>query len=428
MTVSLEKHRAVARADATGHWKVSLPALPAGGPYTLTVAGATTVTVQDVLIGEVWLASGQSNMQFALRYANHADQEIARATSSTLRFFSTPRLMALDPQPEVNAHWVTCSPATADEFSAVAYFFARELQRRLGVPVGILQAAYGGSMIQPYMDRATLDSDPSLAPEIAFLERARKDPKLLTAGGSPTVPTCTYNTMIHPLVPYRLRGVLWYQGEANTGEAYRYRTLFPAFITGWRRLWNEGDFPFLFVQLAGFGPVLEGDGPGDSNWAELREAQALALSLPNTGMATAIDIGDAKDIHPTNKQDVGTRLALAAGRLVYGWKDEYSGPVYRSLRINGPTARVRFTHTTGGLVHKGDTLAGFALAGADRHFYWADAVIEKDTVVLSSPKVPNPVAVRYAWGYTPPCSLYNAAGLPAPPFRTDDWPGVTAPH
>ena len=240
---------------------------------------------------------------------------------------------------------------------------------------------------------------------------------------NPNVPTVLHNAMIHPLVPYGIRGAIWYQGESNASRAYQYRTLFPTMIHDWRTKWGQGDFPFLFVQLANWQAVKPK--PADDNWAELREAQLMTLALPNTGMAVTIDIGEADDIHPRNKQDVGKRLGLAARRVAYGEKIVYSGPIYRSMRVEGNTVRLRFDHVGSGLVAKGGPLTGFAIAGADRKFVWADARIDGDTVVVSNDKVPSPVAVRYAWAINPVCNLYNKEGLPASPFRTDSWPGVT---
>ncbi len=341
------------------------------------------------------------------------------------RFASSPSLPALGvtPQSDAQTRWLVSSPQTAAPFSAVAYFYARALQARLGVPIGILQAAYGGTRIECFFSPGNLHSRPDLRPLAQRVADVRQNPALIKSVQEwRTTPSSVYSTMIHPLVPYGIRGVIWYQGESNAGEARRYRTLFPELITGWRRLWKQGDFPFLFVQLAGFGEAPGGEGPGDSAWAELREAQAMTLRLPHTGLATAVDIGDAKNIHPTNKQDVGKRLALVAGRLVYGWKDEYSGPTFKSMLVKDGKAWVRFDHTTGGLGAKTTPLAGFAVASKNQKFYWADAAIRGNSVVMSSPKVPHPVAVRYAWGDTPPCGLCNGAGLPALPFRTDDWP------
>jgi sialate O-acetylesterase len=464
VTVSLGARRVNTTADAQGKWMVRLPALRAGGPHVLKAAGANTVTVNDVLIGEVWLASGQSNMQMSVDSSQNAKQEEGEAEFPQLRMFTVARAPAMEPQSDCEGEWVVCRPQTVRGFSAAAYFFARDLHRRLGVPVGIIHSSWGGTRVQVWMSRDTLAADPAFAPTLEEADKgmqefardflANKAPQVAawtakaeaaqaagrplplppqfppdprTPGQWPELPTVLYNGMIAPVVPYAIRGAIWYQGESNAWEAYRYRALFPAMIEGWRKAWGEGDFPFVFVQLANFGQAPGPEGPGDSAWAELREAQAMTLSLPNTGMAVTIDIGEGDDIHPKNKQEVGRRLALAAGNLVYGWKDEYSGPMYASLIIKGNAAHVGFTHTGGGLAAAGsEKPQGFAIAGTDGRFFWADAVIEGDTVVLTNEKVPQPVAVRYAWGDDPPNSFYNAAGLPAAPFRTDDWPGATA--
>ncbi len=415
--VALAGQKAEVVADERGEWKVTLPARPAGGPHTLMVTGRNQIEIKDVLIGEVWLASGQSNMHFALSRVNNASGEVAEAKHPTIRFFQVSQVMATEPQTTCEGAWRLCTPETAGSFSAAAYFCARELQQRLGVPIGILQATWSGSPIQPFLDQATLAEDPAYGPLLAHLDRAREDPRLLEAEDWPSVPSSVYNTMVNPLAPYGMRGVIWYQGEGNVGEAEEYRRMFPALIRGWRRVWGQGEFPFLFVQLANYGRSSPLEGPGDSERAELREAQTAALSLAHTGMAVAIDIGESRDAHPKNKQDVGHRLVLVAGHMVYEWKDEYSGPVFRDWQMEGNTARVRFTHADG-LTAKGGEAKGFALASADGKYYWATAKIKGDTVVLSSPKVPHPVAVSYAWGDDPPCSLYNEAGLPAVPFRT----------
>ncbi len=241
---------------------------------------------------------------------------------------------------------------------------------------------------------------------------------------SPNRPTVLYNAMLHPLIPYAIRGAIWYQGESNAGRAYQYRTLFPTMIKDWRAHWGEGDFPFLFVQLANWQKLQTK--PVDDAWAELREAQLKTLALPNTGMAVAIDIGNPEDIHPKNKQEVGRRLALNAFKLVYGQDVVNSGPIYKSMAIEGNKIRLSFTHVDGGLVaHGGDKLKGFAIAGEDKKFVWADAKIDEKTILVWSNKIPHPVAVRYAWAINPICNLYNSAGLPASPFRTDDWKGIT---
>jgi len=458
VTVRLGDRQAAATADASGRWLAQLPPLAAGGPHELTVQASNTITRHDVLVGEVWIASGQSNMEWPLRRAANADQEIAQADYPLIRCFTVTKAVAPEPQAECQGEWVICSPDTADDFSAVGYFFVRELHQRLGVPVGLINSSWGGTPAESWTSRAALLADPELAylvgnwdqamakytedcllpaaqvrdwlaraeaartagqplpqpPPSAWPDDPRRNPWL--AGG-------LYNGMIAPLVPYALAGAIWYQGESNAGRAYQYRRLFPALIQDWRRAWGQGEFPFLFVQLANFMPARPE--PGDSAWAELREAQLLTLALPTTGMAVIIDIGDAADIHPANKQDVGRRLALAAQALAYRQRVAYSGPIYRALTVEGDRLRLHFRHTGGKLVARGGPLQGFAIAGEDRFFVWAQARIEGNTVVVWSPQVPRPVAVRYAWADNPVCNLYHQGGLPASPFRTDDWPGLT---
>ena len=594
---------AVAAAD--GRWQVKLDALKASAaPADMLIASAAdktetgTVKLTNILVGEVWIGSGQSNMQFGLGGAVNAQAEIAAADYSNIRLFSVGLVAPVTPQADCQGQWTACSPQTAGGFSAVLYFFGRKLHKDLNVPVGLIQTAWGGTPAESWTSREALAANPELQ---LFVERldtvvnngpetmkkyeeakaawekekaaAAKDstgwekaefadaawktmdlpqnwenaglnidgtvwfrkaidiPEALagqdlllqlgpiddndvtyfngqkvgeTAGwtiprkyaipaalakagpaviavcvvdtggggglhgqpgdlqlapaaatgkgtpialkgawkyeiaqewkpapqapmgpGNPWVPTSLYDGMIAPLVPYAIRGATWYQGESNAGRAFQYRTLFPAMIADWRQRWGQGDFPFLFVQLANFTAALAD--PGESDWAELREAQTMTLALPNTGMACIIDIGDAADIHPRNKQDVGLRLALWALANTYATKDLVcSGPLYKSMKVEGGAVRLSFTHTGSGLVAKDGDLQQFAIAGADKKFVWARARIEGNAVVVSSDQVAAPVAVRYAWANNPAgCNLYNKEGLPASPFRTDDWPGIT---
>jgi len=338
----------------------------------------------------------------------------------------------------------------------VAYFFGRELHKELNVPVGLIHTSWGGTPAEAWTRREVLEADADFAPILKryddavakypqameqykqklaewkqAVEKAKAEgkkpprrPRAPFGPGNPHAPAGLYNAMIAPLIPYGIQGAIWYQGESNAGRAYQYRTLFPAMIKNWRDDWGRGKFSFLFVQLANF--MKTKPEPDESAWAELREAQSMTLALPNTGMAVIIDIGDAVDIHPKNKQDVGKRLALWPLAGIYGKKLVYSGPIYKSMKADGNSIILSFDHAGGGLVAKGDgQLKGFSIAGADRKFVWADAKIEGNTVVVSSEKVSDPVAVRYAWADNPVCNLYNKEGLPATPFRTDDWPGVT---
>jgi len=459
VTVSIAGQQATATAGADGRWLARLAPLQAGGPLEMTVAGKNTITLHNVLVGEVWVCSGQSNMQFVLASARDSAAEIAAADYPQIRMFTTPGVTAATPLAEVAGAWAVCAKDTAPRFSAVGYFFARELQQKLGVPIGMIHSSWGGTPAEAWCDRETLAADPALQPFVAGLDgkiaeharatyaqygdtlrawlqeadRAKAEGKPLPPvpaslyGASfaltlpPGTPTVLYNGKIAPLVPYGIAGVIWYQGEANANRAAQYRTLFPAMIRGWRRAWGQGDFPFLFVQLANY--MAAKPEPGPSQWAELREAQAMTLALPKTGMAVAVDIGDGTNIHPTNKQDVGKRLALNALAMTYGKALEYSGPLYDRMEVQGNAVRLHFTHAAG--LHAGTApgaeLTGFAVAGDDQHFVWAKAVIDGDTVVVSSDQVAAPVAVRYGWADNPACNLYNAAGLPASPFRTDTW-------
>lgn len=594
VTVVLDKDKATAKAGKDGKWMVKLNPLQAGGPYVMTVKGKNTITFNNVLIGEVWVCSGQSNMEFKVSQGYHAEQEAASANYPKIRFFTVAKKIGYAPLKDLDqGEWVECSPETAPDFSAVGYFFGRELYKNLDVPVGLIHSSWGGTNIESWTSAAAMDkiddfSQPmaeerkvnpetiqknieegmktwtdqvqnqdagkinkweyadladtdwpimplptlwenaglpdfdgvvwfrktiqlnasdlngdavlSLGPiddsddtyvngtkigstwEQYDKRRIYKIPKGLLhagtnviavkvidsgggggiwgeskqmyldlgtnrislagnwkykvgiktkatakdAGGPNSFPTLLYNGMIYPIIPYAIKGVIWYQGENNAGRAYQYRTLFPAMISDWRNNWGEGNFPFLFVQLANFMAAREN--PSESTWAELREAQTMTLSLPNTGMALAIDIGDAADIHPKNKQDVGKRLALCALNIAYGKEVIYSGPVYQSLKVEGDKAVITFSNTGKGLVvhDKYGYVKGFALAGDDKKFYWAKGEISGNKVILQSNRVKNPVAVRYAWADNPDdADLYNEEGLPAVPFRTDQWKGIT---
>lgn len=601
-------HR-VTKASPDGRWMVKLPPQPPGGPYELIVRTRNeTVRFIDVLFGEVWICSGQSNMEWPVQWARNAQQEIATANFPQIRFFIVEKAVALEPQSDCKGRWVVCSPETIGGFSAVGYFFGREIHKQLKVPVGLIGTYWGGTPAESWTDLEELESDPDLrvildrfprterelkrlqdkyeremkewrkkalltdpgnkgerlgwaSPEfndsdwavmdlprnwesvsaemnidgaawfrkvvtipedwagkdlllslgviddydvvyfngekvgstgqddpnswtvqrryivpgrlvkagpnliairvfdvwgyggfrgtpdqmrlspvgeskvsislagewkfkVEFARPAREVPKQPQPPVNNWTPTALFNAMVAPLIPYAIRGVIWYQGESNVGRAYQYRKLFPALIKSWRRNWGQGDFPFLFVQLANY--LERKPEPTESAWAELREAQLLTLkTVPKTGMAVAIDIGEANDIHPRNKQDVGKRLALTALAVAYGKKIVYSGPIYRSMRIEGNKIRLFFDHVGSGLVAKGGELKGFAIAGKDRKFVWANAKIEGNTVVVWSEQVPEPVAVRYGWADNPDCNLYNKEGLPASPFRTDDFPGIT---
>ena len=586
------------RADEDGKWLITLPAMKAGGPYSMKVRGKNILELENILIGDVWVCSGQSNMEWPLQQSNDAVQEAAHADYHGLRLFTVPNNVQAEPAEDISGgEWQECNAETVLPFSAVGYFFGRDIHRELKVPIGLISSNWGGTVIETWMSREAIDTmedfreqmeslspidlkkemeqkqaqlhaviekyaaeepgiqegravwaDPELdlsgwgtmslpglwesrgldgldgivwfrrefflPPEAAesgiilelgciddsdqtwvnghktgeTIQKYNQDrfykvpPEYLregrnvvvvrvedTGGGgglygdtgkmkavsgdfeiplsgewlyrvSPaglqlnfqnliapnSYPTLLFNGMIHPLLNYPILGAIWYQGEANAGRAYQYRTLLPLMIRDWREHWKQDDFPFLIVQLANYmAPPVE---PGESAWAELREAQSMALSLDKTGMAVTIDIGEADNIHPRNKQEVGRRLALSALKVAYGWDVVYSGPVFREMRVEGSRAVLSFDPVGSGLLCRDryGYLKGFAMAGPDRVFHWAKAHIEGDKVWVYCDEVSNPVAVRYAWADNPDdANLYNREGLPASPFRTDDWPGIT---
>ena len=455
VTVTCGAISATAVAAADGTWKAELAPLPVGGPYNLTVSGSSTIVLKDVLVGDVWLCSGQSNMAFGLsRAINHA-QEVAQANHPKIRFFKVGSPAAEQPQSTCTGTWQICTPKSAPGCSAVAYFFARELHQTLDVPIGLITSAWGGTPAESWTSRPTLEAsaefravfpawDKTVADSPKALERYRtvelakweKDAAAAKAAGKPEPkkprepngpntphlrPTALYNGLIAPLVPYSLRGVIWYQGEANAAgtRAEAYRRLLPLMIANWRTAFGN-DFPFYLVQLANFGPDLA-KVPSDPwpvvPWAILRESQAVvAATVPKSGLAVAIDVGNPEDIHPANKQDVGRRLALVALAKDYGKTVEYSGPVAKAMTISGTMIEVTFDHAQGLAAQSGE-LQGFTLAGEDGRFRPAKAVISGSTVQVSCPEIIKPVAVRYAWANSPTCNLVNQAGLPAVPFR-----------
>ena len=454
ITIELDTQRVTITADAGGTWQIHLNPLEAGGPYQLTVRGENVVTFNNVMVGEVWVCSGQSNMAWLVRRSQNPEEEIKAADYPNIRLFTVKRNAAQRPAQDVEGAWSVCDTSSVGNFSAVAYYFGRRLHKTLNMPIGLINTSWGGTPAEAWTSLPALRVIPEYAPlgkrwaeYIAAYPEAQEEYQAKLAvwqanadslralgqrrprrpwrnPNSPHRPSMLYNGMIAPIVSYGIRGAIWYQGESNAGRAYQYRALFPAMIQNWRSSWGQGAFPFFFVQLANFRQVKEN--PEDSAWAELREAQLMALSLPNTGMAVAIDIGEADDIHPKNKQDVGLRLALGAEATVYGMDQPHSGPIYRSMAVEGDKIRLRFDHANGGLKAKGDMLKGFAIAGQDSKFVWAEAKIDGNDVLVWSKDVQQPVAVRYAWADNPVCNLYNGADLPASPFRTDDWRGITA--
>jgi sialate O-acetylesterase len=585
------------RTNNEGKWQVKLPEQDYGGPHNFIIKGKNTIEMENVMVGEVWICSGQSNMQWRVDQSNNAEEEIAAANYPKIRLFTVPRSVAQFPQDDIaEGEWMECSPETVAGFSAVGYFFGRDLHRELNVPVGLIHTSWGGTVAETWISPGTISNDPDFREKLielqqmdldsyrkARLDQVREllggeiptedkgmvdgkpvwagldysdghwrsiktpmywenqgyididgigwyrkeiklneeqtnanltlhlgkvddsditfingieigrtegkydedriytiDKKYLKPGnnmivvrvqdtggnggiwgepenqflaignekmdisgdwkfriakaevrsvnvGPNSYPTLLFNAMINPLIPFGIKGAIWYQGESNAGRAKQYQRIFPALINDWRNHWQQGDFPFLFVSLANFmEPTKE---PGESEWAELREAQTKTLSLPNTGMALTIDIGEADNIHPRNKQDVGKRLALNAFKIAYGKDMVHSGPMYESVAFKDGKAYVSFTETGSGLEVKDryGYLKGFTVAGRNRKFHWAKAeLVDGKTVVVYSEEVPDPVSVRYGWANNPDdVNLYNKEGLPANPFRTDDWPGIT---
>jgi len=420
IVTSWDNQKYTTKAAADGSWKTSIKTGAAGGPYSITISDGKILELKNVMLGEVWICSGQSNMEMPLAGWGQVlkyKEEIAAANFPDIRFLHVDRATAMLPQASVKVSaggWQVCSPATIAEFSSTAYFFGRNLHQNMNnIPIGLINTSWGGTIAEAWTSAQTLENMPAFRDAIEKVKATLVD----ESPNNPNRTTVLYNAMIHPLVPYAIQGAIWYQGESNVGRAEQYSELFPLMIRDWRSQWNR-NFPFYFVQLANFQKLQTG--PEESAWAELREAQLKTLNLENTGMAVIIDIGDAVDIHPKNKQDVGNRLALAARAKTYGQKIPYSGPIYQSHVIEGHKIRIRFSNTDGGLkAANNEPVKGFTIAGPDHKFYWADAKIEGNEVVVSSTNVPFPVAVRYAWANNPVCNLYNGAGLPASPFRTN---------
>ena len=472
VTVQLNAQTATTVAK-DGKWMVRLTPQSAGGPYTLSISGENTVTVKNVMVGEVWICSGQSNMAFNMRRDFNAAEEIPKATYPKLRMFTVGQKTAIAPETLAKGTWTECSPQAAPNFSAVGYYFGREIHKATGVAVGMIHSSVGGTPAQAWTSLSGLEAEPELADyaakirkliadypkanetylkalevynldlktwnespeaiayedvlktwwaqnkEAAMADKPTLSPRpveptgkpkqpLLPTGGQNS-PTVLYNGMIAPLIPYAIKGVIWYQGESNVSKPAEYSILFPRLIQDWREQWGQGSFPFLFVQIT----------PHNGMTPELREAQLLSWQkTPQTAMAVTTDLGDAKDIHPRKKEPVGARLSLAARALAYGEKIEYSGPVFDSMKVEGNQARLSFHHTGGGLVAQGGELMGFTIAGADQKFVPAKAQIQGRQVLVSSPEVAHPEAVRYGWCKVPDVNLVNAEGLPATPFRT----------
>jgi sialate O-acetylesterase len=408
-----QKQSMVATADPKGRWQASIPTPTAGGPYSITFQGENTVTLKDVMIGEVWVCSGQSNMEWTMETAGGwktFPEERARLGAegdANLRLCTIPKTLSAKPLDHCRTSWSRATADSVPPFSVVAYFYGRELQRRLNVPVGLICAAWSGTFAEAWTPRPWLTKDPELVSTL-------HDP----GGNEPNRPSVLYNAMIHPLLPLRMRGVIWYQGESNTANADLYGRLFPALIQSWRAAWKQGDFPFYFVQIA---PYLYPDEPPTS--AYVRDAQRRALALPNTGMAVTLDLADPTDLHPKTKPDIAHRLALWALSNTYHQNvGAFSGPLLRETSVEGGQIRLRFDHTEGGLKARSGSLRGFEIAPKGGAFVEAEARIDGDTVVVSQASVPHPAEVRYAFSHAPEASLFNGAGLPASPFQTEPRP------
>jgi len=600
INITLGEQKIRTKAEESGKWFVKLPAMKAGGPYEMIVDGKNQIRFTNVMIGDVWVCSGQSNMEWRVLQSNNAEDEIASANHPNIRLFTVPNKIDKEPQNNTDpTEWLACTPEVIGSFSAVGYFFGRKLNKDLDIPIGLINTTWGGTESESWTSAESIQDDPDFAEELKKLKSLDMDKaneerekefenwlqafreldagyddgvylwassdydysgwdqmelpglwedlglegldgvvwfakevdlsdqeiengfelnlgpiddsdivwvngskvgetfniynrnrryqvtsevlkqgvntivvrvedyaggggiygdknqmylesngsKISLAGmwkykvgtnkmpsgmprgdfGPNSYPTLLFNAMINPLLPYGIKGAIWYQGESNAGRAYQYRRIFPMMISDWRSHWGQGNFPFLFVQLANF--MQPKDPPAESTWAELREAQTMTLSLPSTGMATIIDIGEADDIHPTNKQDVGKRLALSAYKIAYGKDIVYTGPTYESMKIEGNKVYIKLSNTGSGLDVRDPYgyLKGFTVAGKDKTFHWAKAQkVDDTTVVVYSEMVSAPVAVRYGWADNPhDLNLYNKEGLPANPFRTDEWQGIT---
>ena len=456
VTVSIAGKQATATTDKNGRWMLKLDSLPATGtPVQMEVAGKNKLTISDVLVGEVWVCSGQSNMVLGQR--NIVSAEVGNRRR--IRFFKTPLNSSMQPQDDTKGSWMVCTPENAAALfpSATGYYFAVDLEKARNAPVGMIQSAWSGTAIEPWIDitafersdsyRKTAEklrntnpapAQPEAPPATEAGAEGDRKPQNKEAGRFSRTPTGIFNAMINPHVPYAIKGVLWYQGEANAQTEKRseeYATLLPLLISSWRNAWRQGDFPFLYVQLPAF--------TTDRAWPRLRNSQLKTLAVPNTGMAVALDLNPTDNLHPPHKEAVGQRLALLARKIAYGEKIVASGPLYKAHRIEGGKVRIAFTETGGGLTAgeppplyrratatagRNGKLLGFEISGENGAFAPANAEIDGDTVVVWSETVARPVHVAYAWAAYPGANLYNKEGLPASPFRTDDLPKYSKPQ
>jgi sialate O-acetylesterase len=478
VTVEFAGQNISAVADAKGQWIARLTPLAASSESRdMTVSGKNKIVLRDVLVGEVWLASGQSNMFWPVLRALNGQKEAAEANYPLMRLFQVPSAASSEPRAEVATQWAVCSPESARDFSAVAFYFGRHLHKELKVPVGLVHASIRGTSAEVWMSQRSLEAAGSLAPvlsewkaEVAkwnmplypdpqkkayeywqaslkgladymrrwteLKKKGEKNPQdampkeflveyeqhqKIDRIFKKILPSGFFNGMIYPLIPYGIRGAIWYQGEANVDRANSYRDLLCIMIGDWRKYWGQGEFPFLVVGLANY--LARADQPGDSGWARLREAQyGVQNSITNAGFANTIDLGEEKNVHYKNKQDVGLRLALVALAKTYGRQVEFSGPVFSSMEKTKEGLMINFKHAAGLNTAGGGAPGGFAVAGDDKKWHWAKANITNNSVLLTCDSVKEPVAARYAWADNPEVNLYNGAKLPAVPFRTDDWP------
>ena len=450
VAVKLGEQAATANADGQGRWRVKLDPLSAGGPHALSIqAGETAITFTDVLVGEVWLCAGQSNMGFPVNRERDSEATLAASDRPNVRMFLVAETVAVEPRFDPDGRWEVCTSATLGRHSSIGYHLIRDIQEKFqGLPVGMIEASWSSRGAECFMAREWLEADPELEPTLAQTDRSIRNWRAAMARYEATPaaerteetprlpqsrPPFIYNAMIAPVIPYGMRGAVWYQGESNILRAEQYRHLLPALIRSWRKAWGQGDFPFLIVQLANYEPRPKTESPPfESEVAELREAQMSALALPRTAVVVSCDLGEGTDVHPLGRAGidfrkmVAGRLGNAALSVAYGREGSDSAiPSYRAMSVEGDAIRIDFANPNGGLVARG-SLEGFAVAGADRNFEPAEARLEGGSVIVRSSLVSCPVAVRYAWLANPKMSLYDRSGRPVAPFRTDDWPGLTA--
>ena len=456
ITISIAGETVSTKSGKEGKWRALLPALPGGGPHTIKIQGSGSLQIEDVLVGEVWFCSGQSNMAWSVSNSYGAEVEIASANHPQIRLLTVERYGTDVPQDDIRGAWQVCSPETIPDFSAVGYFYGRILNAALNVPIGLIDNAWGGSSAEAWVPREILEADGGYAEMLKmyddrvanFNEEEHEDYKkryrewVASGRKGPAMewgkiphpvtgqfrPSNIFNGMVHPLAGYGIKGVIWYQGESNVGRAEQYLDLFPLMVNAWRDTWQQGDFPFYWVQLADFGS--EVDEPGDNEWAELRDTQTRSMDvLPNSGQAVIIDIGEGRDIHPRDKRTVARRLARWPLARDYGFDLSYQSPRYKSMELIGNKILITLDHVSEGGLRSFDTsqVIGFSVAGANKEFKWAEArIVDQNTVEVWSEEVVDPVAVRYGWAQNPRVNLYDRNGLPVTPFRTDDWEWITA--